>query len=191
MGFIEELKRQKAQRDEEERLMLQAAERKAEIERENQKREILAQKEKTALREENLRKAEEQFEQTGIKRIVQELVGIKAAMGLGKEYKTHEDDSYRTRLNIRSYNEYVKIAVSPDGVVVFEGEEMKIEKKGFLGLKVVQSVIPLKVAISRYEWQGENGQELLEKALEKIYRNPHKDIPTSSSSSYQWGGETN
>lgn len=193
MGFIEDLRRQRIQQEDQKRLDLQAEEKKRAVQREEQKRKEQEEAKKATLRKENLRKAEEQFEQTGIKQMAQVLLDMNAARSLGQyDIGYHNDDSYRTRLIIKedpgnkddqyyyssSAYYYVGITVSPDGAVIFEGEEKEtqIRYEGFLGLNRVERVetVPLEITISKNEWQGKNGQERLEEALEKAYLHPKK-----------------
>lgn len=191
-NFIEDLRKQKAA---EEQVI---AEKKAEEERvsglERAKKERKDEQEaiKDKIREENWQKAKDYFEQTGLRKMLNELISIKGAEKLKEwDYMMSSGSSdYVARLEIghrrrSNYAEFIEIFVLPDGTVVFEGEELKNERKGFLRLSQGYKAFPLKFEISKNEWSGENGKGRLEEALGRAYHNPiSKYDPPSSSYGY-------
>lgn len=192
MGFIEDLRRQKAA--EEQATVEKNAERKrlSLLERAKEEREKKQRAIEEKIREEDWRKAKSYFDQTGLRQMAQLLVSVDN----GSLEETREGGSHKARLfRFVGVDRFVvEMTVSPDGAIAFEGEGKKSEKytylkKSFWGPKKTEGErnvrVPLKIEISKNEWSGENGREVLENALEKVYKNPRYCEPHDFSNHYR------
>jgi len=166
MGFIEDLRRGMAAKSEAQRIAKQLddqnedRERTVSLERAKEKKDQWKREKKT--REEIWRRSKAHFEQTGIMGMLNELVGIRAAVSIDRFNESKMDD-FCVQLNINIIKEnakskikseywfrFIRIAASVDGTITFEGKD--------------------KISVPKVDW--ERDKSILEQNLGKVYERP-------------------
>lgn len=162
MGFIENLRRKKAVEAE----ALKNAQANAERERLASLGKARDQRDQRELekkiREASWQKAKAHFEQSGVRGMLKELIGIKAATSTFETRNCNEnigrsyEGDFCISLNIEEtarMKSSVDIRISADGRITFEGER--------------------EIGIPKTEWESNRG--ILEETLGTVYRKPRID----------------
>jgi len=164
MGFIENERRRKAAELE--------AQRKSQSMREQQERELIkreASEEATirARAAQSRQQSKQQFEQSGLGGMITELGKIGSHKEVVASNKWSKGVNHVVTIKLTDFaggslNKRVEIKTAADGTINIQG--------GLFG----------STTIPKDKWQGKNGQEALEKALEKAYKHPLVEVRPSS-----------
>ncbi|MDO8582913.1 MAG: hypothetical protein Q7R51_00085 [bacterium] len=179
MSFLEDLRRQKAAKEAEMQINRQK------LLEDDKRREEADQ---TAKRERNRIKqlidaAKAQFDESGIKALVDELLRVKPDIRFGpkNDFSGGTEEKYKCELILdQSSNfdgsghiRFIEIDTASDGTITFRGGPTWaiVQSEGFLRRKVGKVIaVPLEISIGRDKWIG--NRDLLEDALGKVYENP-------------------
>ncbi len=142
------------------------------------KEESRKQAAEIALHDEMREKGKQQFEQSGLGGMLDEL-GMFGSHEKVFKGSNRSDGIYYIDITImerfgHGIEKYVDIGITADGTITFKGGEidMWVRRKGVLGFGYKKITAPLEIVIAKNEWKGNNGLETLEDALEKAYRSP-------------------